>query len=112
MIDDEDEADMPTRTGTPKPAPPEKDAKQSKVEPPANDGNEKEFEKPPPYEEKEKEKEKEKGKERSTDDASNRAPAELPAHIKAKLRKLEKLESTYPGMSRSLASKIRQRKRC
>lgn len=30
-------------------------------------------------------------------DALSSSPAELPSHIKAKLRKLEKLESTYPG---------------
>ncbi|KAI1391770.1 uncharacterized protein F4822DRAFT_105172 [Hypoxylon trugodes] len=32
-------------------------------------------------------------------DALSPAPAELPPHVKTKLRKLEKLEATYPGNS-------------
>lgn len=39
---------------------------------------------------------------KDTKDAKNSAPAELPPHIKTKLRKLEKLESTYPGTGRKL----------
>ena len=103
VIDDEDDGDAPTRSGTPKPAPPEKDAKETpKVEVSAAPRNSEEtlIEKSHPDDEKQKEKENGKEKPAGPGDTKSSAPAELPPHIKAKLRKLEKLESTYPGTRR------------
>lgn len=100
MIDDEDDGDgdMPTRSTTPKPAVPEKDPKAVKVvrEGSANGDGDKKAAK----EEKNGQKPTQETSglgEKTKDNANTNAPGELPPHIKAKLRKLEKLESTYPG---------------
>ena len=66
-----DDSDDPSRTGTPKPAPPEKDAPDT-----AKDGL-----KPDAAE----------------SDGKDAPMAELSPEIRQRLRKLEKLEATYPG---------------
>ena len=85
VIDDSDE---PSRAGTPKPPVPEKDG-------PAKETDEKSTEKT-------EKPEKDQGAEKAADSkaatpATQPKSSDLPPEIKQRLRKLEKLEATYPG---------------
>lgn len=98
-----DDSDDPSRTGTPKPAPPEKDA--GGQEPKEEGGgdedepmrkseykNDEAGEKPAEGSQDEPTKEKQ-----APEPAASATMAELPPEIKQRLRKLDKLEATYPG---------------
>ncbi len=96
VIDDSDE---PSRTGTPKPAVPEKDATLSKER--MSDDGDKAADRGS-----EKRTSTEKPNHAATSAATSNAtvatrasPTELSPEIKQRLRKLEKLEATYPGMT-------------
>lgn len=86
VIDDSDE---PSRAGTPKPPVPEKDG-------PAKETDEKSTEKTTEKSDKDQGTEKAAGTKASTP-ATQSKSSDLPPEIKQRLRKLEKLEATYPG---------------
>lgn len=98
MIDDDD-GDMSTRSNTPKPTPPEKDAKSVTEGQSSSDINKKEAKEEQNGEKSGQDAPSSGGK--AKEDANTDAPGELPPQIRTKLRKLDKLESTYPGTNLS-----------
>jgi hypothetical protein len=86
VIDDSEE---PSRAGTPKPVPPEKDAPAGEPVGNAEAGGDSGPSNPNVD-----------GKDASSHDGAANAPKPaLTPELRQKLRKLEKLEATYPGMS-------------
>ncbi len=95
FVIDDDDGDTSTRSSTPKPAVPEKDAKIVKEGASSNEGDRRGG-----MDEQNGENSAQETRnpgEKARDDANTNTTPELPHQIKAKLRKLEKLESTYPG---------------
>jgi hypothetical protein len=101
-----DDSDDPSRSGTPKPAPPEKDASSEGNKEGEVTEDRKSAEKTGSTNDEAAEKAdspgqdapaKEKKQQPAADPPAPAATPELPPEIKQRLRKLDKLETTYPG---------------